>query len=214
MRITEITAQKLEQELGFPEIPDAYVILAKHSVMGMENQLIAEILGCEPSDITEAESDPIYKAVRAFIAGRYANQMANQTAGWDDAEDIALQNLLKRLPFEKDGDFLLRVAAVANKAQRRTRTPDRVLDPSAHNGATVITLTQRLVSRINGIGDKSTEMTRQLSIKDGSMSNPSFEEIDGLLSVRGSNKLPQDIELRAKRVELSPEELIDSMTGI
>lgn len=211
MRITEITAQKLEEHLGFPEVPEEYVVVAKHSVMGMESALIAEILGCEPSDITEAESDPIYKAVRAFIAGRYANQMANQTAGWDDIEDIAVQNLLRRLPFEKDGDFLLRVAAVANKAQRRARTPDRVLDPSQHNGSTVITLTQRLVSRIKNNGDTTTEATRQLSIRDGSMANPSFEEVDGLLSIRGPQALPKT--MARTLVEPSTEELVATITG-
>lgn len=211
MRITEITAQKLEEELGFSEVPDAYVILAKHSVMGMESGVIAEILGCTTEDIKEAESDPIYKAVRAFIAGRYANQMANQSAGWDDAEDIALQNLLKRLPFEKDGDFLLRVAAVANKAQRRARAPERVLDPSQHNGSTVITLTQRLVSRIQNNGDKQVEQTRQLSIRDGSMSNPSFEEVDGLLSIRGPQALPKSMP--RTRVEPTVDELVAAALG-
>jgi hypothetical protein len=202
--LLEITTDSLKRDLGI-EVPEIYVVIAKHSVMGMDRESIIELLGCESGDLTEVESDENYRLIRQYVAGRYAQMGVDQTAGWDQIENIAIQNLVKRLPFEKDGDFLLRVAAVANKAQRRHQKQTGILDPSLRTGRTVITLTQRLTQKLNG--QEELQETRQLSISDGSMQNPNFDEVDSLLSVSSRPVLPKNIEIKTRSRDLDLEEL-------
>jgi len=210
MHLHEITADSLTKVMQ-TEVPDIYVIIAKHKVMGMDSEAIKSIIGCELQDIQEVESTELYKAVRAQCAMAYAALTADQTTGWDAIENIAMTQLLKRLPFEKDSEFLLRAAAVANKAVRKHGKESGVLDPSLKRGTVAITLTQRLVSRLNGRGDKEVAEERVLSIHDGSMSNPSFDEVDSLLSVRTQPNLPRALEIKTRTVEPTMDDLLGDM---
>jgi len=209
--LLDITTETLTRDLGI-EVPEIYVVIAKHSVLGMDSESIRELLDCTKAELAEIESSESYKTTRLYVAGRYAQQGVDQTTGWDQIEQISMMNLIKRLPFEKDGDFLLRVAAVANKAQRRHQKATGVLDPSTRTGRTVITLTQRLTQRLTG-GNEQTVEERQLSISDGSMSNPSFEEVDSLLSVTGKPVLSRAVEIRTRTVEPSFDELDKLFNG-
>lgn len=207
MSLLNITADTLSRDTGKP-VPPIYVVIAKHSVLGVSDDSICEILNCSDADLAEVKADPIYQEIRQVIAATQADFVSNQTTGWDALEELALGKLAERLPFERDAEFLLRVAAVANKAQRRTAPIGRPLDPSRANGKTVITLTQRLVERINSAGQKSTLQERQLSISDGSMENPSFEEVDDLLSV---SRRPDKVQISTHAPEVDLSELDDSM---
>src|SRR5574343_6839 len=115
--LLDVTTDSIYRDLGI-EVPEIYVVIAKNDVLGMDSESIRELLGCTVAELKEVQDDESYKQTRQYIAGRQAQLGADQTAGWDQIENVAIQNLAKRLPFEKDGDFLLRVAAVANKAQR------------------------------------------------------------------------------------------------
>lgn len=211
MNVYEINIALLERSLGLKNIPELFLVMAKHQVLGLESQQIADTLGCDLQDVTEAEMDETYKAVKGFVSQVYASQSATQTSGWDAIETIAIEGLLKRLPMEKDNEFLLKVAAVANRATRKHQQPSTVLDPGLRAGRTTITLTQRLVSKINHRGEMQEERTRQLSIQDGSMSNPTFAEIDSLLTVRNSPVLPHATEIRTHTAEPSEQELLDDL---
>ena len=114
-------------------------------------------------------------------------------------------------PFEKDSEFLLKVAAVANRATRKHEPAQNVLDPAKFGERRTITLTQRLVSRINRAGEQEREETRQLSIKDGSMSNPTFGEIDSLLSVRNVPVLPKAVEIKTHTADPTEAELLEDL---
>lgn len=212
MHLHEITAESLTRELGV-EIPAIYVVVAKHSVMGMDTDGITKILGCTVEDILEVEAKDSYKAVRIQISQAYAELTVNQTSGWDALENMALNSLIKRAPMERDIETLLKIAAVANKAQRMHAKDSNVLDPAKVSGRTVITLSQRLVQRLNGRGDTVTEETRQLSIADGSMSNPNFSEVDELLSVRNQPVFPRNVEISTRNADPTSDELLEMMSG-
>ena len=210
--LLDITAKTLGEALGF-EVPEFFVIVAKSSVLGMSSESIRETLQCSVEELREIESDEQYKQVRLFIAGRQTQMTADQAASWDQIENIALSNLIKRMPFEKDGDFLLRVAAVANKAQRRTQRDTGVLDPSAKTGRRVITLTQRLVKSLSRDGDATQQEIRELSISDGSMGTPTFEEVDSLLTVSNRPVLSREIEVQTRNADPTFEELNRALHG-
>ncbi len=191
MSLMTITAGSLTQSLN-QSVPDLYVVIAKHSVLGMDHESICDVLSCTLAEIEEVESDELYKQVRTLIGAAQAQSRVDQTAGWDFIEDTALKNLAARLPFEKDGEFLLRVAAVANKAQRRTAPQDNVLDPGRVKGRVAVSLTSRLVQRLQEGGITETRtVERTLSIADGSMQNPSFDDVDDFLQVRRGHELPR-----------------------
>lgn len=187
MGLFSITAESLSQQVG-ESVPPAYVIVAKNSVLGLDDQSIQDILGCESHELAQAKADPLYEKIRLIVATTHAQERVDQASGWDTLEALYLKRLIERAPLERDPDFLLRAAAVANRATRRVGTSANggTLDPSQHNGRTAITLTRKLVQRITQ-GDRVVEQhqttTRQVSIQDGSAVNPSFAEVDSLLAV-------------------------------
>lgn len=187
--MTALDSDALSEMLD-QEVPDSYVVIAKHDVLGFPTDQIAEILGVDSSDVAEVQDDSHYKAVRAIISLKQSEQDIGLTHGWDDVESIAVNKLLQRLPYENDSDMLLRTAAVANKAARKKENPNRVLDPRESNGQTAITLTQRLVTSMSNRGETKTIEERKISIKDGSMSRPDFSQVNDMLHVQ--NKVARD----------------------
>lgn len=214
MSLMTITADSLTREFA-REVPPIYVVIAKHSVLGMTNDQIQEVIGCEEFELQAILDDQLYKDVRLFVGAAHSQQTLSQTLSWDTAEDLALEQLVKRLPYERDGDFLLRVAAVANKAQRRHKGNDQnVLDPSRAAGGRTITLTRRMVQQFTrDDGSETRAIEHRLSIHDGSMSNPKFEEVDALLDVRTRPALPQRVEITSHLADPSLEELDEFMKG-
>lgn len=208
MSLMNVTADSLSQQVG-QEVPDIYVVIAKHSVMGMESDGIQRVLGCPLEDIRDVENTELYKQVRLIVGALYASQTVDQALSWDAIEAQALQNLMKRVEHTSDTDQLLRIAAVANKAQRRQSTQDRALEPG-QAGRSVITLSQRLVTRITRGVEETTE-ERQLSIRDGSMKNPTFDEVDSMLNVSNRPILPEAIEIRTATPDLSFDDLDSDM---
>lgn len=188
MNLANVNAESLSQELEL-EVPEMYVVLAKHSVMGTDESAMCEILGVDMNELLEVQRDPIYKAVRLQIGAMAAESSAQRVHGWDGIESLALEKLIARMEYEKDSDFLLKAATLANKAQRRGGSDMGVLDPSKA-GKTAVVLTQRMVQKFTNQGE-TRETVRELSIHDGSMERVSFDDVDELLDVRNKVPLPQ-----------------------
>jgi hypothetical protein len=208
MSLMDITHESLSRQLS-REVPEVYVIIAKHAVLGMEDEMIREVIGCEKKDLDAILDDPSYREVRLIIGAAQAESVVDLTTGWDKLEQHAVTNLVDRVKISRDPDFLLRVAAVANKAQRRHQAGknEGVLD-STNAGVRRISLTTRIVERFasrDGITDRATE--KQLSITDGSASNPSFEEIDNLLHVTATPALPRQLEVKTETPDINLDEL-------
>lgn len=183
MNLAGMTSKSLSIDLG-QEVPDVYVIVAKHKVMGLDDESIAEVIGCAPEDVREVESDDLYKAVRTAVGVAVAANHADQPMIWDSIESIAGTRLLERLQHSNDPEFLLRAAATANKMTRRQRNDGLVLDPTRGAGKTAVTLTSRMVQKITQAGHRMVVEERSLSIHDGSMTNPSFDEVNEMLAIR------------------------------
>jgi len=210
MHLVDMNGASLSRELQM-EVPDEYVVIAKHQVMGFDDEQIAEIVSCEVGDLQEALLDPIFRAVKALVAGAHANQSLAQTNGWDALENMALEGLIKRAKHEKDPEFLLKMAAVANRATRKQAARPEVLDPMA-KGISRISLTTRMVQMMTNQGDRVQEVSRELSITDGSMGRASFEEVDSLLNVKAEPVLPKEIEVqRSHQGDLNHDQLLNDL---
>lgn len=211
--LLDITHESLSRQLD-REVPEIYVVIAKHSVLGLDEEAIREIIGCEKEELSEVLNDPLYREVRIFIGAAHAQTGVDQTTGWDKLEQLSLKNLVARasLP-NQDPEFMLRVAAVANKAQRRATAGKEqgVLDPTAGRKAT-INLTARLVRQFTRDGGVETQTAeRTLSIHDGSMENPSFDEIDSLLHVSAQPALPGPLEVKTHTPDVDFDDLNQDM---
>jgi hypothetical protein len=213
MSLMDITHESLARQLS-REVPEVFVIIAKHSVLGMDEDTIREVIGCEKAELSDVLNDPLYREVRMIVGAAQAESVVDLTTGWDKLEQKSLSNLLKRVDVIRDEEVLLRIAAIANKAQRRHQAgkDNGVLDPN-HGKAARINLTTRLVqqfTRPDGV-QESRHIEKTLSITDGSAQNPSFDEVDELLHVSQTPALPRQIDIRTHMPDVSYEDLDEEM---
>lgn len=189
MSVMDLTAESLSRIIGEP-VPELLVIVAKNSVLDQDAESIAAVLGVTPEDIYEIESQDIYRQVRLLIAAEHAKSSADRHYSWDSLEQTALSNLAQRMSVMKnDPEFNLKVATLANRAQRRPMgNPERTLDPRESGGKVSLSLTRRIVERLQG--DRVVEETRQISVVGGGARNPSFKEIDQILGVSDRDQFP------------------------
>jgi len=206
MSLLDITHESLSRDLS-REVPEVYVIIAKHAVLGMDEEAIREVIGCEKEELSEILNDSLYREVRLIIGAAQAESTVDLTTGWDKLEQHAVTNLVDRVKVSRDPDFLLKVAAVANKASRRHSAGKEhgVLDPAA--GATRrIELTTRIVERFTNRG-MERGIERQVSITDGSAANPSFDEVDSLLHVSNEPVMSERLQIKTHTPEVTQDEL-------
>lgn len=188
MNLANITAESLGKQLEC-EVPEMYIVIAKHDVMGTDDESLCELIGVARADLDEVRADSTYDLVRQQIGALVAESHATRVHGWDGLEAMALEKLSKRVEYENDSEFLLKTAMVANKAQRRGGGKMGILDPSKNNRTSIV-LTERLVQKFQG-NYRTEERTRELSIHDGSMERVSFDDVNHLLDMKNSSPIPQ-----------------------
>lgn len=213
MSIIQITSETLTRDLG-KEVPEIYVVIAKHSILGLDTHALAEMLGVPLVEVQEVEADPTYVEIRLILAAAHAQATADVDFSWDSLEQIALKNLHQRLPFERDGDFNLKVAAMANRAQRKhIPNQQRVLDPQSGGTRVALQLTSRIVQKFSGGQQQITEEIREVSVTNGTAQNPTFEDIDSLLGVSARPRIPEKMSIHTRGPEFSIDDLADDMEG-
>lgn len=179
---TAITCASLEVILG-RQVEEIHLTIAKSSVLGLDPETIANTLGVERAEIEEVMASQEYKDVRLLVGAEEAKSRVERDSGWDGIESNALTKLAKRVALENDTETLLKIAAVANKATRRTAPPkDHVLDPSQAGARVPLTLTRRFTEKLNNGSVTERTMTQQISVLDGSAVNPNFKEVNQILA--------------------------------
>lgn len=210
MSLIDLTHESLGRMIG-QEIPESYVLIAKNSVMGLAGPAIAELLGVTPEEILEIESDELYRHARLIVAAHYNSDQVEVDLSWDALESKALAKLLKRVDYEQDVDTNLRIATMANRAQRRTTLPqNRPLDASRAGETVQLTLTKRVIERFSDRGSE-VETTQQLSVRDGGASNLTFEDLDRHLGVSARPRIPANLSFRTSEPNLDARKLEEFM---
>lgn len=179
-----INLESLKQMLG-REVPEVYLTVAKASVMGLDPETIANSLGVEKAEIDELMRESEYKDVRLLVGAEEAKQKIQRDSGWDGIESEALNKLQQRVMRETDTEMILKIAAIANRAQRRVAPPKEVgpLDPSQAGARVPLTLTKRYTEKLNETGQViQRSEVQQISVLNGSAVNPNFEEVKDLLA--------------------------------
>jgi hypothetical protein len=200
-----LTKDALEKILS-REVEEIHLTVAKSIVLGLDVDTIAATLGVEKSELEELIEDPLYKDVRLLVGAEYMQARVERDTGWDGIEQKALTNLAKRVERETDTDTILRIAAVANRATRRTAPPkEAILDPSQVSHRVPLTLTRRYTEKLNGAGQTvERTTTQQISVLDGSALNPSFKEVNELLQPKAEPRTQQTIIARTQTEEEEP----------
>jgi hypothetical protein len=177
-----LTVDSLKSILG-REVEEIHLTVAKSSVLGLDPDTIANTLGVARDEIEELMESQDYKDIRLLVGAEQAKDRVERDLGWDGVENTAVRKLARRVELENDTDTLLRIAAVANRATRRTAPPkESLLDPSQAGARVPLTLTRRFTEKLNGSGQvlERTE-TQQISVLNGSAVNPTFKEVNSLL---------------------------------
>jgi hypothetical protein len=141
----------------------------------------------------EIYGDPIYRDIEGGILSAKIEENIEVDNSWDSLEAKALENLGKVMAVNKDPELNLKVASVANRAVRRTRANNAVLDATRGEGTrATIKLTQRMMQKLGKIDDsREVEMEVEASIglsnediesmfsgESGRMSLPNFGDSD------------------------------------
>jgi hypothetical protein len=177
-----LTVDSLKTILG-REVEEIHLTVAKSSVLGLDSDTIANTLGVPRAEIEELMESADYKDIRLLVGAEQAKDRVERDLGWDGVENTAVRKLSRRVELENDTDTLLRIAAVANRAVRRTSPPkESLLDPSQVGARVPLTLTRRFTEKLNSSGQvlERTE-TQQISVLNGSAVNPTFKEVSSLL---------------------------------
>lgn len=211
MSVMALTSQSLSRQTGH-QVPEIYVVIAKHEAIGLNSEMIADSIGATIQEIEEVRADRIYQDILLIIKAEHSRGQVDVDLGYDELERIAVEKLVKRVEMTgpADGDFLLKVARVANQAVRRKTTGANVLDPSQAGQRVPLTLTRRTTERFNSNGTREIEHTQEMSIH-GNMQNPSFSEVNDLLHVTSRPILPKAIEVKTHTVDPTVDELLGDM---
>lgn len=199
-----LTIESLGSQLG-RVVSEMEVIIAKNDIAGLPAGSIAKVLGVTKDEIETFQLTQEYKDVRLLLGAEAAKLNTSKDSDWDAIEAFALGKLRERVPHERDTDTLLKIAAVANKAERRTQNQtNNLLDPSSASVRVPLQLSRRIIERIMTDGTREREETQQISLMNGTAVNPSFAEIDKALGVsikskpildRGPGRMSDDFDI-------------------
>lgn len=204
-----LTVESLETILG-REVMEIHLTVAKSSVLGLDPETIAHTLGVDKGEIEVLMEHQDYKDIRLLVGAEQAKERVERDYGWDGIESEALRKLGRRVKLENDTDTLLRIAAVSNRATRRTAPPkESPLDPSQAGARVPLTLTKRFTEKLNDSGQTIERIeTHQISVLNGSAVNPSFVEVNRLLKgeVEPTPQAPRTSQAYIDQVESADEE--------
>lgn len=151
-----VDVASLSEMLG-REVAELHVAIAKHECQGIRLGDIAEIFAAAEEEIQKEVDTPEYQQVKRATAMLLAKVSADVDISWDSLEMQSLQKLAKATQILHDPEFHLKVAAVANKAQRRHRRSADALNPVMAGARVHLTLSQRIVDKLNGGGTRVQE---------------------------------------------------------
>lgn len=209
MSLVAMTHETLSRDLG-ETVEEVMVIIGKHEVQGFDSRTISELMGVSHEEIDQVRELQLYQNMLLLMKVENSNSRLKSDNMIDAIEEVALERLFERVKLERDGEFLLKVAAVTNKMTRRVR-PNQVLDPAAAGSRIPLTLSRRMVERVSADGSVDRSIEDTMRINDGRMVHPTFGDVDALLSVSPRPHLSKEIEAKNHRVEPTVSDIMDQV---
>lgn len=96
--------------------------IAHMDIVGVSHAQIATTLGVDESRISQVCALETYAQIKQQIVTEKSQYNRDINDKWDNLEKVALNNVTEAMKYNKDPDFNLRVASVANRAARKGGT--------------------------------------------------------------------------------------------
>jgi hypothetical protein len=174
-------------------VKDKYERIANMLLAQVAETQIALAVNCSPARLSQIKESEEFKLVLSECAGSFFEKQRDLNEAWDEIETTALTNVLQMLNYNKDPEYLIRVAAMANRAQRRGVAPvNKPLDASNAVGRpVVINLNQTFVARL-----------QNLSVVDGGLAdeNPISDDVKKHVDLLPPARVEQILDVRAPGV--------------
>jgi len=149
-----------------------YEKIANLVIAGLPESQIGETCGIDVSRVSQIKQHEVYKEIVNRLSDEEIEVGSLFDKGWDRLEQDALGVLITAFDYNKDPDFALKVAVVANKAVRRNGIGRGVIPMNA-GAHVVINLNQRFVDKLQAgvpahqsdMSDKNKKRNDTLTVK-------------------------------------------------
>lgn len=128
-----------------------YEKIANMEIMGVMHTGIAGVLGVSEGLISQIVAKEEYQQIKGVLLATKYEDAEKGDSNWDKLERMAVDNLINTAGWNTDPDFLLRAAAVANRAQRRGRMTNNDPLPNQMGKRVVVNLSQVFVGKLQDI---------------------------------------------------------------
>ena len=161
--------------------PELFDKIGSLMLLEVSKDQIASIIGCSVKELDEIlEREDYQKAYAAKLFEEVEAQKTRNT-GWDEIESQALLHLLNSLDsYAMDAEFILKVAALANKAQRR-QPLQKPISAVSEQPTVVLQLNQTFLQRLEQY-EKGSRPAREFPAKDNQILDA--DKVEDILSFR------------------------------
>jgi hypothetical protein len=128
-----------------------YARVAKMLSLGVAESDVAEVVGVTPAAISQLKTRADFAEVFSAEMSRVYEEQRELNEGWDSIEKKALRVIDDNLKWNKNPDFALRAAMVANKANRRG-SQNQPIDVGRMGSRAVVQLNVAFVNKLQGHG--------------------------------------------------------------
>lgn len=129
-------------------LDDLFERIAGMMARGVPQNQIADVVGLSEGRISQIKGEPEFQEFLAKKSAEYYDERALFDSGWDGVEQMALAKIIKRLEVSSDPDYALKCAMIANKANRRVKTPGNDPIPASIGVGVVLHLSGNFIERL------------------------------------------------------------------
>lgn len=161
-RDNDITKEAAEVALEL-EIPDVYFSIARALTSGISPAGIAKVFNYQVEEVATLLAEPDFMRLKTWYAELLQRRSFDSDDNWDSLEGKAISNLGDIAKHNRDPDFNLKLASIANRAQRRHRAPTSTpLDPNNAGKTVNISFQKRFVKQLEN-GYEAQEITVEVN---------------------------------------------------
>lgn len=174
-----------EEQLGF-EVEDTDILISSYMCHGMSQSEICDTLGVESGELKALVESEDFQSIRQVVQLEIARGKVDIDGGWDSAERAAIHSVNEYIDANPlDIDTALKIASVANKAERRGEKANQAIG-GQQGGVVTISLKQTYVNAIqNGNQMKEVPSTPVQVLEND-------QEIEISVSAQGNESLEKE----------------------
>lgn len=116
--------------------------------MGVPDTQIADAMDLSPGRISQIKDTPEYKSAFAIKHSERIEHVSKFNNKWDELEELAIGNVITAMKWNKDAEFSLKAATLANRANRRGGDMNNTPLPAQMGGRLAISLSMNFIQKL------------------------------------------------------------------